>query len=79
MSPKQKAFEDMREAGINVSIFNLEFTLCGFRFDGRMTNGCKKGESRKKAKKAKLVCKYNKQVTPFNLIELEGGFVVRTN
>lgn len=75
MSPKKKALEDMRKEGIDTSVFNFEFTLCGFRFDGRMTNGRKKGESRKK----KLKIKYNKKVEPFCLVEFEGGFVMRIN
>lgn len=76
MSPKRQAFEDMRKSGIDTSVFNFEISLCGFRFDGRMTNGCKKGESRKK-KKLKIVQQYNKQVKPFHLMELEGCFVIR--
>lgn len=70
MSPKQQAFEDMRREGVDTSVFNFEFLLCGFRFDGRMTNGGKR------AGKAR-VQKYTKQVKPFNLLECTGGFVVR--
>lgn len=78
MTPKQQAFQDMKKAGLDTSVFNFEVILCGYKVDGRMTNG---GKNRKnKSSKKRLVIlkpKHNKKVKPFYLVECEGGFVVR--
>lgn len=75
MTPKQQAFQDMRESGLDTRVFDFEVLLCGFRFDGRMTNGRKKGT--KKSKKFQIKTHKSTQVKPFCLMEIEGGFVVR--
>lgn len=74
MTPKQQAFQDMRESGLDTRVFDFEVLLCGFRFDGRMTNGRKK---KTKKSKVKLEVRKSTKVKPFCLMEIEGGFVVR--
>ena len=75
MTPKQQAFQDMRDSGLDTKVFDFEVLLLGFRIDGRMTNGTKKGTKRKP--KITIQKHNTNPVKPFKLIELEGGFVIR--
>lgn len=43
ITPKKQAFLDMRKAGLNVSLFAYERSICGKKvYDGRINNGSNK-------------------------------------